>query len=331
MDDFAVQSSVALRSTAAGIGGIALHMRQFRNAAVALGATFAAFKFGQEFSRAGDQIGQMQNRLKLVTKDMAEVIRLQKTLQTVAAKTRSGFEDTVNTFVTLSRATQQLGISQQRLIKVSETLNKANQLSGSSFEAISSAMVQLNQGLASGQLRGQELRSVLEQSGYLGQELANALGLTTGQMYAFAEAGKLSSKVVIGALEKMATTVDRDFAATTGSVSTSFKILKQQIGLGIGDLSAYVGINKKLAVGMLNVGDNFVAGMDNIIQKTNIGKLAFKNYVRELSSIKLDFFQKFTTSPVDQGIRKRSSAIVKAMQSFFDKSNNIEERRYKFL
>jgi tape measure domain-containing protein len=324
VNDFRIQSAVALRSTATGIGGISLQLKQFRNAAVALGVTFAALRLGTEFAKAGDQINNMQNRLKLVNKDMAEVIRLQKTLGAVANSTRSDFDNTVNTFVTLARSTKELGISQTRLIKVSETLNKANALSGSSFESVASAMVQLNQGLASGQLRGQELRSVLEQSGYLGQELAKSLGLTTGQMYAFAEAGKLSSKVVIGALEKMAKTVDADFAATTGSVSTSFRILKQQIALGIGDLSNYVGINKKISANFLVTGNTFARGMDTIIERTNVAKLSFKNYVREMSSIKTDFFQKFNTSPVAIGIQQRSSSMVKALQSFFDKEKNID-------
>jgi tape measure domain-containing protein len=324
VDEFQVRSFLALRSTATGVGNIAIQLRQLKSAAIAIGVAFAGFKLGAELARAGDGVQNLQNRLKLVTKDMAQVIVLQRELQKISKETRSELAGTVNTFVDFSKATEKLGISQDRLIKVVRTLNQANQLAGSSFESIQSAMVQFGQGIASGQLRGQELRSVLEQSKYLGQELASALGLSTGQLYAFAEAGKLSSQQVITALEKMSSKVEKDFAATTGSVSTSMSILKQSLSTAVGDITNFLEINKKLSRGLLNLGDDFTTGADAIIFRLDVVKSAVRGYVRELSKVKLDMFTKLNIGSVDRGIRKNSQEMIKSLQSFFSKQADVE-------
>src|SRR5690606_2602352 len=81
----------------------------------------------------------------------------------VANRTRSSFEGTANLYARVALATKELGIGQQELLTFTERVNQAIILSGASAQEAQAGLIQLSQGLASGALRGDELRSVLEQ------------------------------------------------------------------------------------------------------------------------------------------------------------------------
>ena len=104
--------------------------------------------------------------------------------------------------------------------RMAETLNKALVVGGGTDEANKLALIQLSQGLSSGVLQGDELRSIREQAPYLASVLAEGLnkiddrfiGTTVGDLKELGAQGELTSDVVIRALEAMQDQVDATFA-----------------------------------------------------------------------------------------------------------------------
>lgn len=104
--------------------------------------------------------------------------------------------------------------------RMAETLNKALVVGGGTAEENKRALIQLSQGLSSGVLQGDELRSIREQAPYLASILAEGLnkiddkfiGTTVGDLKELGAQGELTSDVVIRALEAMQDQVDATFA-----------------------------------------------------------------------------------------------------------------------
>ena len=104
--------------------------------------------------------------------------------------------------------------------RMAETLNKAMVVGGGTAEENKRALIQLSQGLSSGVLQGDELRSIREQAPYLASVLAEGLnkiddrfiGTTVGDLKELGAQGELTSDVVIRALEAMQDQVDATFA-----------------------------------------------------------------------------------------------------------------------
>ena len=110
-----------------------------------------------------DTFTNVQNRLRTVTNGTAELAEATDQLFAIAQRTRSSFETTAELYARVGLASRELGISQQQTLEFTESLNQAVILSGASATEAQAGLIQLSQGLASGALRGDELRSVLEQ------------------------------------------------------------------------------------------------------------------------------------------------------------------------
>lgn len=104
--------------------------------------------------------------------------------------------------------------------RMAEILNKAMVVGGGTAEENKRALIQLSQGLSSGVLQGDELRSIREQAPYLASVLAEGLnkiddrfiGTTVGDLKELGAQSELTSDVVIRALEAMQDQVDATFA-----------------------------------------------------------------------------------------------------------------------
>lgn len=184
---------------------------------------------------AADELNTLNARLRLVTNSTEEYNRAQIALFELAQRTRTGLADTVNLYARIAAATKDAGVGQEVLLQVTETVNKAVQLSGASTQAAEAALVQLGQGLASGALRGEELNSVLEQTPALADAIAKGLGKTRGELRQLGQDGKLSAQQVIDALLKQQGAVAAQFEQLPLTVGQSLTLLKnaslQIIGL----------------------------------------------------------------------------------------------------
>lgn len=165
-----------------------------------------------DLSRTADAYANLAARMKLATGEGEAFTAGFEGVFEVAQRTSSSLESTGTLFTKLVGAGKELGVSQRDALALTETINQAVQLSGSSAQESDAAIQQLIQGLGSGVLRGEEFNSVMEQAPRLAQALASGLGITTAALRQQAEAGALSSQVVISALQGQAATVANEFS-----------------------------------------------------------------------------------------------------------------------
>ena len=78
--------------------------------------------------------------------------------------------------------------------------------------------MQFGQAMVSGELRGEELNSVMKQTPGLADAIAKGLGITTAELKAMGKAGPK----VIEALKKAKDSVDSDFEKRVITVSQAF-------------------------------------------------------------------------------------------------------------
>lgn len=193
----------------------------FKGLAGAVAASFGV----SEIVRLADTYTSMTAQLKLVTKSTAELAQVEGKLFEMAQKNRVGFESTVGLYARIARSTETLGVSQEKVLRVTETINKALVISGTSSAAASGGLMQLGQAFASGTLRGDELNSILEQMPRVAQAIAEGMGITVGQLRKFGEQGKLTSEAVFNALVKQGEAIDKEFAKMPATIGQSVTVV----------------------------------------------------------------------------------------------------------
>ena len=82
-----------------------------------------------------------------------------------------------NLFIGLNTSLKSLGVSQNEVLKFSETITQAFKVSGASAVDTERALVQLNQAFSMGALRGQEYNSIVSAAPALLDYMADALGV----------------------------------------------------------------------------------------------------------------------------------------------------------
>lgn len=208
-----------------------------------------------------DAYANLRARLKLVVGDGEALKQAFEGVQQVALSTNSNLAETGNLFAKLAEVGKTLGVSQQEALALTETINQAVQVSGASAQASEAALTQLIQGLNGGVLRGEEFNSVMEQAPRLARALADGLGVTTGELRKMAEAGQLSSEVVIGALQGQAQAVEQEFAQLPATIGRAITNLQSQWQVFIGSLDESSGASATAAQAIELLAENldFVA------------------------------------------------------------------------
>jgi tape measure domain-containing protein len=233
-------------------GGLATAFGGLRGVLAGLGFGLIA---GEIISMA-DTFSSLQGRLALVTNGTAELTSVQSQLFNMAQQTRVGFEGTVELYARLARSTESLGVSQSDVLQVTETINKALIVSGTSAQEASGALMQLGQGFASGALRGDELNSVMEGMPRVAQAIAQGMGITVGQLRKLGAEGKLTGDEVFNALLKMKDGIAQEFGEMPITVGQSMTVLRNSLIQFIGDINSATGFTEKLSGFIITLANN---------------------------------------------------------------------------
>lgn len=192
-------------------------------------AAFTGSFVVRELIRFNDVMQQAENRIRIVTDSAAQLTSVQDDLFAGSNRTFQAFLTGVEIYERLARSTRDLGFSSDRLISVTESVQQAVALSGTTALAANAALIQFGQGLAANSLRGQELNSVMEQTPRLARALAQGLGIGIGELRELANQGLLDSEKVIGAIEKSAAQLNREFQTITPTIAQAFEVLDNSL------------------------------------------------------------------------------------------------------
>lgn len=243
LDDKVSKTGKATRGLTTDMGGLASGITK-------VAAAVGGWQLGGAVIGAADDMTVLQSRLKLVTDSASQQAFVQQRLFEIAQDARIGFGALALQYAQTARSSEELQVSQTRLLAVNQTIAQAMAIGGGEASAMNAAMTQLSQGLASGTLRGEELNSILEQTPRLAKAIAQGMGISIGQLRAYGQEGKLTALSVIEALEKSAQSVQREFAVMTPTVSGSFQTLKNSGALFVAEMDKATGASAKLATGL---------------------------------------------------------------------------------
>lgn len=243
-------------------------LRLLQNALFVLGAAGIV----RGLTQLIDTLTVIENRLRLVTKSVAEHNAVQEELFNVAIRTRTAYDSTARLFTRTALAVRGLGISLQEAINFTESLNQAVILSGASNREANAAIIQLSQGLASATLRGDELRSVMEQLPFvadiIGRELVRrglipevvlneageavnaitgALFNTRGELRELGRDGRISAGIVVAAFRNARDEIAELFADTIPTIGQSFNVLGVVFTRFIDDFDDFTRISEGVA------------------------------------------------------------------------------------
>ena len=158
-------------------------------------------QFGQQIIRATSEFQNYQNQLRLVTNGTEDLARLTGVLQQAAVKNRTAFADTVDLFTKLRVSTEALGIAEDRVIGVTGKLSQALQVAGADAATTNAVIRQFGQAMASGEVRGDEFRSIVEGLGPALAIMARESGLTVGALRRMSQAGELTAETMFKLFE----------------------------------------------------------------------------------------------------------------------------------
>ena len=163
----------------------------------------------------------IQNQLKLVTEGQNQLNTAMDNTFEIAQRSRSSWESTATVYQKLAMNAKDVGLAQEDIGRLTETISKGIALSGATAAQADAAIMQLGQALGSGALRGDEFNSVMENGYGLMQLLAKGMNAPIGQLKSMAENGELTSEKVTKALLSMSEEADKQFGKTDATIGQS--------------------------------------------------------------------------------------------------------------
>lgn len=214
---------------------------------------------GTYLLQTADRARLLQNQLRTVTDSHEELYAVQTKLFQLAQSTRSSMASTVTIYARTARATETLGISQEKLLRITGTIQKAFSVGGATQAEASGAAIQLSQGIASDRFSGEEFRSVAENAPVLLKGMADALGVNIGKLREMAHAGELTAQTVVTAILGSANQIDAAFNTTTATVGQAMTRLDNAFLQYIGNADRSLGITRRLSELISGLAENFDA------------------------------------------------------------------------
>jgi tape measure domain-containing protein len=199
---------------------------------------------------AADAYANITARLKLASGSTQEFATAQREVFAISQRSGTALASTADLYGSLARNASALGASQADLLRVTETIGKSFQISGTSAGAASAAITQLGQAFASGVLRGDELNSVLEQSPRLARAIADGLGVPIGRLRELGKTGQLTAEQVFGALRQAGADIDREFAQLPSTVERATQQASNSVLRFVGVLDKITGASSALSSGI---------------------------------------------------------------------------------
>lgn len=233
--------------------------KEIKQTGFALGKAFrliGAYLGVREIAKYSDEWTNIKSTLSLVTKSEKERLEVQKQLFDLSRKTRQDMSSTVDLYRRITTSTEQLGLSESKRLQIVEAINKALIVGGGTTAGNQAALVQLGQGLASGQLRGEELNSILEQSPRLAQMIAEGMGLRTGQLREVAKKGELTPEKVLGAISSQLNVIDEEFKKMKPTISQAFVVFNNSLGQLINNINEVTGFSTGLSNLIIKISEN---------------------------------------------------------------------------
>lgn len=215
--------------------------------------------------KQADAFNQLQAKIKNSLSDVSQFEAVFRELQASSNRSGAALDSVAQGFVRINGSARALGYTNQQVIQFNETFAKMGALAGNTSDEVGNAMIQISQGIASGRLQGDELKTVLESMPAVGRAIAESMGISFGELRKAASEGKVTAVEVLDAIIGKTAEVDAAFGKLPPSVSRSFTQIQNNANALLGELNntfnatgAVAGMMNQLATSTANA-SNYIA------------------------------------------------------------------------
>ncbi|HBH1440050.1 TPA: tape measure protein [Clostridioides difficile] len=173
-----------------------------------------------------DQMTNTNARLSMINDGQLSDGGLNKMIFQSAERSRASYLDTAQIVSRIGMNAGSAFSSTREIVSFAEQLNKKFIIAGASTQEMSSALLQLTQGLGSGVLRGEELNAVFESAPNIIKSIADYLDVDIGKIRSMASEGMLTADIVKNSLLAASAETNAQFEKmpyTLGQIFTSIK------------------------------------------------------------------------------------------------------------
>lgn len=248
------KSSSDLKNIAVSMGGL---NKSVKEASSSIGSLknlfqglFAASIFGfgaREIIGFSDSMQQLNDRIRILSPNAESADAAFKGLLNTANETKTSVDGLATVYSRLAASTSETGISTRGLLDLTKLLQNSFRLSGATTQEAVATSVQLSQAFASGQVRGQELRSVLEQNVVVAKLLRKEYG---ADIYEKAAKGAISAADVLRILFKAQTEINDSAKQLGQTFEQTLTVALNDFKFAIFELNKEFDLSGKFATGI---------------------------------------------------------------------------------
>lgn len=204
-----------------------------------------------------DKMQSLRNQVQFVTSSMTEMNQVQKELFEIAQRTRGSLEATTSLYTRSARALKDYGYAQKDILQFTETMNKAMAVGGVGAQEQANALFQLSQALGSGQLQGDEFKSIAESAPIILDVLAEYMGKSRAEVKKLASEGQLTSKLIFEAFNGSTEKINQKFEQMPLSFGGAMQQMENAFMKFADEQNRTLGITENLAAGISFLAQNF--------------------------------------------------------------------------
>ena len=225
-----------------------------------LGRAIAAIAVGAAVKEArllADTWTQTGNKMAAAGTEMESLGARQNQLVQLARDTRTEYGQTADIYARITRSTKELNTTDQQRLRLTELVNKAVKAGGATTAEQISTITQLGQALASGNLQGDELRSIRENAPLIARALADEFNVTIGGLKKLGGEGEITSDRIVRAILNGGATIDAQFEKTRATIGESFTALETEAIRFVGNLDKAIGVTEGIAAFTNKITEDF--------------------------------------------------------------------------
>ncbi|HGM1480160.1 TPA: tape measure protein [Clostridioides difficile] len=188
--------------------------------------TYMSLKTIGGLGSLSDQMTSTNARLAMINDGQLSDGGLNKMIFQSAERSRASYLDTAQIVSRIGMNAGSAFSNTREIVSFAEQLNKKFVIAGASTQEMSSALLQLTQGLGSGVLRGEELNAVFESAPNIIKSIADYLDTDIGKIRGMASEGMLTADIVKNSLLAASAETNAQFEKmpyTLGQIFTSVK------------------------------------------------------------------------------------------------------------
>lgn len=224
----------------------------------------------RELARLADTWTDLTSRVNIAVGSQEKGAEVMGRLGEMARRTYSALELTTESYISNSRALQELGYGTNQQLDYTEALNNGLVISAARGERAAAVQNALSKAMASGRLQGVNLNTVIEQGGRVAQALADGLGVGVNQLRSLGAQGKITSRDIYNALTSQMVTLRKEAESMPATISDGFQLLRNALLEYVGTGDQATGVSARISEALIIMADNFDKTADAGLQLAGV-------------------------------------------------------------